>query len=473
MATRSIPDHGLTLQSELKLHQELALNRLTPGVVIALLLFSAAGFGKYWNSIPVLDGVLWASALLVLLGLAGARWWIKRQGQATAVEGERLHVLAPVWALALGSLFAMAAHFGLHADGIDGRVTFAIMLVGLGGSALSTTYMVPKVAASFFVPMFVAIGITAPQIDPHVSLLQKVGMMAAFMALFTVIILVNWRMFRAGVEAMVERDRHRLEIAERRAEMNAARHIQLRLLPKPDGEFSGDRRFALAASLESAGEMTGDLYDFFMIDADRVFFMVGDVCGKGVTSSLLMAVTKVTVKSAVLRREAPLGEIMTEANRELAREDHDDQFVTCFAGILDARKAIVEYCNAGHEPPLLMSAESGKVTATELVGGPPLCAVTEFDYATGRLQLQPGETLILVTDGVTEAHDPQRRPFGGAGITEVLEGLPAGQDVDLILAALRSAVSRYTGAGAQHDDQTMLALRWKGKADEQRNLPDI
>lgn len=462
MAASGIHETGLTLQSELKLHQELALNRLTPGVVVALLAFSAAGYGKYWDNIGPLQGVLWAVALLALLGLAGWRWWQKRRGRSVFAEGDRLHLLAPFWALALGSLFAVAAYFALHNDGIEGRVTFAIMMVGLGGTALSVTYMVPKMALAFFAPMFIAVGSTATQIDPHVSILQKIGIMTTFMVLFSVIIAVNWRMFRAGVEAMVERDRHRLEIAERRAEMNAARHIQLRLLPKPDGEFSGDRRFALAASLESAREMTGDLYDFFMIDADRVFFMVGDVCGKGVTSSLLMAVTKVTVKSAVLRRDAALDDIMAEANRELAREDHDNQFVTCFAGILDARTATIEYCNAGHEPPLLMSAASGEVSATELIGGPPLCTVPEFDYATGRLQMQPGETLVLVTDGVTEADNPEGQPFGSAGITGVLAELPAGQDVDLILAALRSAVSRYTGTALQHDDQTMLALRWKG-----------
>ena len=131
------------------------------------------------------------------------------------------------------------------------------------------------------------------------------------------------------------------EAAARAAgELEAARRIQMGMLPPPSAKFYGDPRFSLQALIETAKSVGGDLYDFFKLDGDRLFFMVGDVAGKGLPASIFMAVSKALYKSAALRsrlKARVIGEVMRAANAEIARDNPEMLFVTVFAGILDLR----------------------------------------------------------------------------------------------------------------------------------------
>ncbi len=252
------------------------------------------------------------------------------------------------------------------------------------------------------------------------------------------------------------------EAAARAAgELSAARRIQMNSLPLAATAFPNERRFELEALLEPAREVGGDLYDFYMLDAHRLFFLVGDVSGKGLPASLFMAVTKALAKSIALRGPGDVGTIMKHANHELVRENPELLFVTGLAGILDARTGHVALCNAGHDAPRRIGA-GGQVEKLRAAEGPPLCVIDDFDYPVHAYQLAPGECLCLSTDGIGEAMNGAGELFGNARLDAALAGgdtAPAH-----LVRAVREAVRSFVGAAEPSDDLALLVLRWNGPA---------
>lgn len=242
-------------------------------------------------------------------------------------------------------------------------------------------------------------------------------------------------------------------------ELNAARRIQMASLPQARSAFPGERRFALDALLEPARAVGGDLYDFFMLDQNRLFFMVGDVSGKGLPASLFMVVAKALSRSIALRGEADMTAIMNRANRELARENPEMLFVTSVAGILDASTGELVLCNAGHDAPRRIGVD-GCVEALRPADGPPLCVMEDFDYPVQQYQLRPGECLCLTTDGVTEAMNAAGELYGQQRLDLVLARADAVPEA--IVAALRDDVGRHVDGAEASDDLTLLVLRWNG-----------
>jgi len=250
------------------------------------------------------------------------------------------------------------------------------------------------------------------------------------------------------------------EAAARAAgELSAARRIQMNSLPLAATAFPRERRFALDALLEPAREVGGDLYDFYMLDADRLFFLVGDVSGKGLPASLFMAVTKALSKSIALRGPGDVGTIMKDANHELVRENPEMLFVTGLAGILDARTGHLALCNAGHDAPRRIGA-GGRVEKLHAAEGPPLCVIDDFDYPVHAYQLAPGECLCLTTDGISEAMNGQGELFGNARLDAALAA-GALEPAALVLA-VREAVRGFVGSAEPSDDLALLVLRWNG-----------
>jgi Stage II sporulation protein E (SpoIIE)/CHASE2 domain len=163
-------------------------------------------------------------------------------------------------------------------------------------------------------------------------------------------------------------------------ELSAARRIQLGILPKPADVLAGETRVTLDAVLETAREVGGDLYDFFMLDRDHLFFLLGDVSGKGLPGSLFMAVSKSLYKSTALRRGGAVATMMQEANTEISRDNREALFVTVFAAVLDLETGVLEYCNAGHDQPYLVTSGGGVPGRLAEGGGPPLCVLDDFAY---------------------------------------------------------------------------------------------
>ena len=246
-------------------------------------------------------------------------------------------------------------------------------------------------------------------------------------------------------------------------ELEAAQRIQMGSLPRLE-LLQGDGRIELFATLTPAREVGGDLYDFFRLDADRLFLVIGDVAGKGLSASIFMAVSKALYKSAMLRaRGADIGQIMRVANEEVSRDNPEMLFVTLFAAILDLRSGEMSYCNAGHDNPYRLLPTRAQPGRLENGDGPPLCSFGDFPYEGARCQLLPGEMLCLMTDGVTEAQNPAGELYGTARAEQRLREQSAiGAGARETVSALQSDVLVFSAGAEPADDLTILALRWLG-----------
>ena len=226
--------------------------------------------------------------------------------------------------------------------------------------------------------------------------------------------------------ALAEADRQRRALRQRlqeereaaarlAGELEAARRIQLGLLPRPESAFPGEGRFRISAVMEPARVVGGDLFDFFLLDGDRLLFLVGDVSGKGLPASLFMAATKAFYRSISTRHATELARTMREANAEMGRDNPEAFFVTLAAAVLDVNTGRLWYCNAGHEAPWVVRPETGTVERLEGGAGPAALRARRLRLRDRHgAQLRPGDTVLMVTDGVTEALDPGGGLFGTA-----------------------------------------------------------
>ncbi len=264
--------------------------------------------------------------------------------------------------------------------------------------------------------------------------------------------------------ALVRRalEREKLERLRVAGELKAAGDIQMGILPLP-GTIEGlPDNVEFHAFVEPAAEVGGDLYDAFMLDENHFFFLVGDVSGKGVPASLFMALSKVLCKSAALRQLASLDEVIILANQEISRENRADLFVTLVAGILDVRTGDMRLCSAGHDAPILLRA--GEMPCTiEPAGGPPLCVLDDFPYDSSSVRLQPDDMLIMITDGVTEAHDPEKNLYGLERTLTYLAALPQdgnGRSTAAVCQGLYKDIKAFVQHAAPSDDVTIMAIRF-------------
>ena len=261
-------------------------------------------------------------------------------------------------------------------------------------------------------------------------------------------------------EAEKQRRQLREQAAHMAGEVDAARRIQMGLLPDPGRTLAEDRRFRVATLLEPARTVGGDFYDCFMVDERRLFFVVADVAGKGVPAALFMAAVKSHIKSAALRG-GEVGEVLTAAQEEISHENPEQLFVTAFAGSLDVQTGMLEYANAGHEPPFVRSPH-GPPQRLGAPGGPPLCVVEDFVFPTDRRQLGAGDWVFVVTDGATEAMNGNREFFGVERLRTSLSWMPEGAAPTELIKRLRDDVARFAAGAELADDITLMAVRWEG-----------
>jgi len=266
---------------------------------------------------------------------------------------------------------------------------------------------------------------------------------------------------RKALEAVLQAQRERAAYVA--GELEAAQRIQTGILPRSD-LMRADRRIDLAARMETAREVGGDLYDFFPLPDDRLFFLIGDVAGKGLSASMFMAVSKALYKSTVLRTDGGnIGEHMRAANAEVSRDNSEFLFVTAFAGILDLETGELSYCNAGHENPWVLGPGPGELTRLEQGGGPPLCTRDNHPYREANVRLRAGQLLCMVTDGVTEAENPAAAFYGTTRLQAVLARVDPGCTTELeVVDAVCADLAAFVGTAERSDDLTLLVLRWNG-----------
>lgn len=253
--------------------------------------------------------------------------------------------------------------------------------------------------------------------------------------------------------ALVEQ---RVTTAVQEGELQAARAIQLGMVPAAATLARLDPRIAAAAALEPAHSVGGDFYDAIRIDADRLLFLVGDVTGKGVPAAIYMALSKTLTKSVLVRESGGLGHAMSTLNRELMRDADEAMGLTMLAVLVDCADGALTMVNAGHENPILLrpgqSAES-----VPMDGGPPFC-VCDFAYPEEHLALASGDTLVLITDGVTEAQDAEGDMFGLDRTLALLSARTDTADPATLVGDLVGAVRRFEQPTEPSDDLTILAI---------------
>jgi phosphoserine phosphatase RsbU/P len=253
---------------------------------------------------------------------------------------------------------------------------------------------------------------------------------------------------RAGLEA-----RERLTAIEQ--ELEIAQRIQASILPRDF--LPGRTDFGVYAEMMPARRVGGDFYDFFLIDEERLGFVIGDVSGKGIPAALFMAVSRTLLQAVALQGNSPAG-CLCYANQVLQTQGEPGVFVTVFYGILHTRTGQLEYGLAGHNPPYRVTA-AGELHAIEEPGGVVIGLLPDGAYETGRIQLAPGDSIFLFTDGVPEAMNPDQRFFGERRLREALAPLAAASPQEIVKSIL-SAVATFTDSAPQSDDITVMSVRW-------------
>jgi serine phosphatase RsbU (regulator of sigma subunit) len=343
----------------------------------------------------------------------------------------------PDWALiaewSLGLLTALAAWW----------LTPRMGLLPLATTALSVTGLMVGASYGGFLQGWL--------LDPMPVLAPSAATAAAMIAL----LFVEGRRVQARLRTAL--DGERLSAAKIAGELSAAAEIQSGMLLPRKALRRVSGAVEIDAVLQPAKSVGGDLYDAFMIDKDRLCFLVGDVTGKGVPASLFMALSKALSRSLLARPDIALDAALDGINAELSRDNGQMMAVSLLVGVLNLADGGLELISAGHENPLLVDAAGG-VRELRLEGGPALCVAEGYPYPVERYRLDPGETLVAYTDGVTEAQDPKGALFEREGAMRVLAGQatkPLAELVDALVAAVRA----FEAGEDPSDDLTVLAVR--------------
>ena len=238
-------------------------------------------------------------------------------------------------------------------------------------------------------------------------------------------------------------------------ELNAAKDIQMSMLPKLFPPYPDRDDIDIYGQLTSAKEVGGDLFDFFIRD-EKLFFCIGDVSGKGIPASLVMAMTRSLFRNVASHESSP-EKIVSLINEAMADGNDSNMFVTFFLGVLDLHTGQLYYCNAGHDMPYVVG--NG---ITLLASDPdlPIGTFCDNDYLLQEYQVSEDALLFLYTDGLTEAKDGQGMLFGEQRIEDVLQ---TGGSCKEIIAKMTEAVHEFVGDAEQSDDLTMLAIHYKYK----------
>ena len=359
-----------------------------------------------------------AQAVDAILRGAGLR----RPGWATAVE----------WGL--GVLLALAAWAAVT------RLRIAGVVAAAAGGALAA------LGASWA-------GFQAGLLlDPFPVLAPAAAVSAATMtALF-----VEGRRLQVRLRAALEEGRIRAARIE--GELTAAAEIQSGMLVSRAELAELSAGVDLDAILQPARNVGGDLYDAFMLDEARLCFLVGDVTGKGLPAALFMALSKSLARNLLTRPDLDLTQAVAAINAELSRDNREDMALTLLVGILRIADGDIDLCCAGHENPLIVGAD-GEVRDVPLLGGPPLCVDPDFPYTVERQRLAPGETLLVFSDGLTEAQAPDgallERAALLAAVGEAARAPTAAGVVDAVAAGVRA----FEAGSDPSDDLTILAVR--------------
>ncbi len=267
-----------------------------------------------------------------------------------------------------------------------------------------------------------------------------------------------------------EREKIKETLIASRQVLQVARGIQMGLLPRNFPAFPDLPQVDIFGTVRPALEVGGDLYHFFRLDENRICFVIGDVSDKGVPAALFMAMVltafEISARAGLAvdrgkRRADSIAAVLDRVNRYLNANNDSQMFVTLFAGILDLRDGSIEYSDGGHEPPFIIRHGAG-VEMLQKKGGIALGFIDPYDFTVGTIKLDPGDALVLYTDGVNEAMNPDHQMFTTSAIGDTLRTISNGNPADRICETIIGKVDEFVHGAPQSDDITLVVIRYFG-----------
>jgi len=263
-------------------------------------------------------------------------------------------------------------------------------------------------------------------------------------------ILINHKKQKATIAA-----KERIE-----GELGLAKEIQTSMLPRTFPPYPDRKEFDIYATMMPAKEVGGDFYDFFLIHDNKLCVIIGDVSDKGPAAALFMVISKTLLKTQAIQQDLSPDKLFYEVNNMLCPDNEAFMFVTAFCAMLNMQTGEVEYANGGHNPPMV--CRNGKeVEFIKMETGIALGVVPNAKYITQKLTLNPQDKILLYTDGVTEAMNPQDEEFSEEGLRATLTRL-RNENVEALVQAVAKEVTGFAEDRLQYDDITMVALEYHG-----------
>ena len=292
--------------------------------------------------------------------------------------------------------------------------------------------------------------------------LNRVGMIVGLLMVLglALLIFIVWYIGRSNKRLVLSIEKNqRME-----GELHIASTMQTAMLPKVFPPFSDRPELNVYGMVNPAKEVGGDLYDFFARH-DKLFFCVGDVSGKGVPAALVMAMTHSLFRNVTAHEEDPAA-IVSEMNKALTEQNSENMFLTLFLGVLDSKTGRLEYCNAGHNAPVLRTA--GQWQMVDVVANLPLGIEADYEYKAQTTQMTYNDLLFLYTDGLTEAENANHELYGEQRMMQCLSAMSVTRPREII-ESLQDNVEVFVDGAQQSDDLTMLAVRYQIPAIVMRN----
>jgi len=243
------------------------------------------------------------------------------------------------------------------------------------------------------------------------------------------------------------------------SDLNTANRIQQKILPQKFPAFPERNEFSIYAEMHPAKDVGGDFYDFFLIDDKNLGFVIGDVSGKGISAAIYMAVARTMIKGIASQILDPAA-CLAKVNSMLIPESDASTFVTVFYGVLNTSNGIVKYCNGGHNLPYLVKDDAA-VEQIEKTSGILLGKIEPFEFETKEIQCDPGDRIILYTDGVTEAMNESNNMYEEDRLVQYLEKHQI-DNIDKLVRGIIVDVLKFMGKADQTDDITLLSLEYRG-----------
>ncbi len=281
--------------------------------------------------------------------------------------------------------------------------------------------------------------------------IERLGQIVSLLMLLGIamIIVILYHTIRSQRDMnLIEENKHRLE-----GELKVARGIQMSMIPKIFPPYPERGDIDMFAAVVPAKEVGGDLYDFYIRD-EKLFFCIGDVSGKGVPASLVMAVTRSLFRTVSAHEKSPQ-RIVTTMNDSMSDMNESNMFVTFFCGVLDLQNGHLRYCNAGHNAPVLVKADGN--AELPVVPNLPLGIMPGMNFVEQEADMECGTGLFLYTDGLNEAENPVHGQFGEERMMHILQ---AGVESRVLIDTISNAVHTFADGAPQSDDLTMLYIRF-------------